>query len=64
MTAFFAVILGFALIWHIGWLAVLGMLCAVAASLAHAWRVDTEREVSAEELAEIDGRGQRQDSPA
>ena len=64
VTAFFAVILGFALIWHIGWLAVLGMLCAVAASLAHAWRVDTEREVSAEELAEIDGRGQRQDSPA
>jgi cytochrome o ubiquinol oxidase subunit I len=64
VTAFFAVILGFALIWHIGWLALLGMLCAVAASLAHAWRVDTEREVSAEELAEIDGRGQRQDSPA
>ena len=64
VTAFFAVILGFALIWHIGWLAVLGMLCAVAASLAHAWRVDTEREVSAEELAEIDGRGQRQDLPA
>ena len=64
VTAFFAVILGFALIWHIGWLALLGILCAVAASLAHAWRVDTEREVSAEELAEIDGRGQRQDSPA
>jgi len=64
VTAFFAVILGFALIWHIGWLALLGMLCAVAASLAHAWRLDTEREVSAQELAEIDGRGQRQDSPA
>jgi len=41
-----------------------GAAGAVAASLAHAWRLDTEREVSAEELAEIDGRGQRQDSPA
>ena len=64
VTAFFAVILGFALIWHIGWLALLAILCAVAVGLVHAWRVDTEREISAEELAEVDGRGQRQDSPA
>jgi cytochrome o ubiquinol oxidase subunit 1 len=64
VTAFFAVILGFALIWHIGWLALIALLCVVAVCLAHAWRVNTETEISAEELAEIDGRRQRQVSPA
>lgn len=64
VTAFFAVILGFALIWHIGWLALIALLCVVAVCLTHAWRVNTEMEISAEELAEIDGRRQRQGSPA
>jgi cytochrome o ubiquinol oxidase subunit I len=64
VTAFFAVILGFALIWHIGWLALLALLCVVAVCLTHAWRVNTETEISAEELAEIDGRRQRQGLPA
>jgi cytochrome o ubiquinol oxidase subunit 1 len=64
VTAFFAVILGFALIWRIGWLALIALLCVVAVCLTHAWRVNTETQISAEELAEIDGRRQRQGSPA
>jgi len=64
VIAFFAVILGFALIWHIEWLALIALLCVVAVCLTHAWRVNTEMEISAEELAEIDARRQRQGSPA
>jgi cytochrome o ubiquinol oxidase subunit 1 len=49
--AFFAVALGFALIWHIWWLAIAGLLGAVIVGLRQAWRTDTEREISAEEVA-------------
>ncbi len=49
--AFFAVILGFALIWRIGWLSVLGLLGAVVVFLAEAWRTDREVKVPAEEVA-------------
>jgi cytochrome o ubiquinol oxidase subunit 1 len=52
LLAFFAVILGFALIWHIWWLASVGLLGAIAASLRHAWRVDLEDEVSVATIAE------------
>ena len=45
-VAFFAVPLGFALIWHIWWLAIVGLLGIVAAVLRHAWRVDLEDHVS------------------
>ena len=43
--AFFSVILGFALIWHIWWLAVVGLLGVLAVSLRHAWRTDLEEEL-------------------
>jgi cytochrome o ubiquinol oxidase subunit I len=56
VTAFFAVILGFALIWHIWWMAIVGLLCAVSVALIHAWRTDIETEVSAEEIAEVENR--------
>lgn len=49
--AFFAVVLGFALIWHIWWMAITGLVGAVAVGLRQAWRTDTEHEVSAEEVA-------------
>jgi cytochrome o ubiquinol oxidase subunit I len=55
VVAFFAVILGFALIWHIWWLAILGALCAIAAVLIHSWRVDGETEISPEEIAQVEG---------
>ena len=49
--AFFAVILGFALIWRIYWLAAVGLIGAVAVALVHSWRTDREIQVSAEDVA-------------
>ena len=37
IIAFFAVIMGFSLIWHIWWLAILGFLAAAIAVLMAAW---------------------------
>jgi len=51
VSAFFATTMGFALIWHIWWLAAFGFLGAFVAVLAFAWRDDSEHEISAEELA-------------
>jgi len=51
VLAFFAFVSGFALVWHIGWLALSGLLGMVAACGWRAWRLDTEIEVSPEELA-------------
>jgi cytochrome o ubiquinol oxidase subunit 1 len=45
LTAFFAVVMGFALIWHIWWMAVAGLLGIAATALTHAWRVDGEIEI-------------------
>jgi cytochrome o ubiquinol oxidase subunit I len=49
--AFFAVILGFALIWRIYWLAAVGLVGAVAVALVQSWRTDREIRVPAEEVA-------------
>jgi cytochrome o ubiquinol oxidase subunit 1 len=49
--AFFAVILGFALIWRIEWLAVVGLIGAIAVVLRQAWQKDRETVVTAEEVA-------------
>jgi len=54
VTAFFAVVTGFALIWHIWWMAVLGVLGAFAATLVFAFRGKDESEISAGELAGFD----------
>ena len=51
-VAFFAVILGFSLIWHIWWLAIVGLLGAIVASLRHAWRTELEDNVSVATIAE------------
>jgi cytochrome o ubiquinol oxidase subunit 1 len=51
VTAFFAVVTGFALIWHIWWMAILGVACAGLTLLAFGWVERAEREVSGEELA-------------
>jgi cytochrome o ubiquinol oxidase subunit 1 len=42
VTAFFAVVTGFAMIWHIWWMAILGIACALVTLLAFGWieRVD------------------------
>jgi cytochrome o ubiquinol oxidase subunit 1 len=45
VTAFFAVVIGFALIWHIWWLAGAGLLGAFAALIAFAFRAHDEVEI-------------------
>ena len=54
VTAFFATIVGFSLIWHIWWLAGVGFVCAYAGFVVFAWRDVNEVEVGAEEVARID----------
>jgi cytochrome o ubiquinol oxidase subunit 1 len=49
--AFFAVLWGFSLIWHIWWGAGLGLLGAIVVGLVQAWRTDGEIEVPAEKVA-------------
>jgi cytochrome o ubiquinol oxidase subunit I len=52
--AVFAVILGFALIWRIDWLAGVGLVGAVAVVVREAWNTDVEVRVPAEEVASFD----------
>jgi len=57
VTAFFAVITGFALIWHIAWLAILGLVCAALTLLAFGWTDRVEMVVSGKQLADADELG-------
>ena len=54
VTAVFAVVTGFALIWHIWWLAILGLLGAFVTFLAFAFREQEEVEIPAPTLAQFD----------
>jgi cytochrome o ubiquinol oxidase subunit 1 len=54
VTAFFAVITGFALIWHIWWMVILGLLAAAVTVLVFGWSDDREREISAAEIAQME----------
>jgi cytochrome o ubiquinol oxidase subunit I len=54
ITAFFAVVTGFALIWHIWWIVVLGLVGAYATFVVFAWRDVVETPISAEEVARED----------
>jgi cytochrome o ubiquinol oxidase subunit I len=53
-NAFFAVVTGFALIWHIWWMAGLGVFGAFVAVLIFAFRVDEEIEIPAERIAQFE----------
>jgi cytochrome o ubiquinol oxidase subunit 1 len=50
VTAFFATLIGFALIWHIWWLAILGFVGAYATFVIFAWRDREEYEIGVDEL--------------
>ncbi|HEX4712181.1 MAG TPA: cytochrome o ubiquinol oxidase subunit I [Phenylobacterium sp.] len=54
VTAFFATVTGFALIWHIWWLVALGLVGAFATFVVFAWRDIDEYEIPAEEVARLD----------
>jgi cytochrome o ubiquinol oxidase subunit 1 len=54
ITAFFAVVTGFALIWHIWWMAALGVFGAFVTLLAFAFRDVEEIEVPAGQIAQSD----------
>jgi cytochrome o ubiquinol oxidase subunit I len=64
VTAFFAVVTGFAMIWHIWWLAILGLACAVVTLLLFGWVERVEDEVSGEQLAEAERARLRSMGPA
>jgi cytochrome o ubiquinol oxidase subunit 1 len=54
VNAFFAVVIGFAMIWHIWWMAGLGLFGAFAAFLLFAFRGEDEIEISAERIAQFE----------
>ncbi len=54
VTAFFAVITGFALIWHIWWMAGFGVLGAAVTLLAFMFRIKDEVEIPADEVSLFD----------
>ncbi len=56
VVAFFSTAIGFALIWHIWWLAATGLVGAYATFVIFAWRNHEEYEIPAEEVARIDRR--------
>jgi cytochrome o ubiquinol oxidase subunit 1 len=54
VCAFFATFLGFAMIWHIWWLAALSLVGAYATLVVFAWRDRDEYRIPAAEVARID----------
>jgi len=64
VTAFFAVFLGFAMIWRIYWLAGFGFIGIYAAFVVFAWRDRTEEEITASEVALIDRKNRLERSAA
>jgi cytochrome o ubiquinol oxidase subunit I len=54
VTAFFAVVTGFALIWHIWWMAGIGLIGVFLTMLAFAFRDEDEIEIPAEQIARFE----------
>jgi cytochrome o ubiquinol oxidase subunit 1 len=54
VCAFFATVMGFALIWHIWWMVVAGFVGAFATFVVFAWRDHDEYVIPAAEVARID----------
>jgi len=48
--AFFASFGGFAMVWHIWWLAIVGLIGVTVSALVHGWIIDREFEVPIEEI--------------
>jgi cytochrome o ubiquinol oxidase subunit 1 len=56
ISAFFAVFLGFGLIWHIWWLVIVAIACCLGVLLRQAWDTDRDMYITAEELEDFDRR--------
>jgi cytochrome o ubiquinol oxidase subunit 1 len=54
VCAFFATLIGFALIWYIWWLMIVGLLGAYATFVVFAWRDVPEYIIPADEVARLD----------
>src|SRR5262245_5969086 len=54
IISFFAVVAGFALIWHIWWMAILGLLGAAITVLVFGWSDDREHEISPTEIGRLE----------
>jgi cytochrome o ubiquinol oxidase subunit I len=54
VCAFFATVMGFALIWQIWWMVIAGFLGAFATFVVFAWRDHDEYEIPADEVARVD----------
>ncbi|WP_322964368.1 cytochrome o ubiquinol oxidase subunit I [Sphingomonas fuzhouensis] len=54
VAAFFATAMGFALIWHIWWLVILGFFGAWGTFIVFAWRDKAEYEIPVDEVARLD----------
>jgi cytochrome o ubiquinol oxidase subunit 1 len=63
VNAFFAVVTGFALIWHIWWMVGLGLVGAFVTLLVFAFRREEEVEIPAEQIAQFEGRHQAEVAP-
>src|SRR5262249_41740454 len=63
VNAFFAVVTGFALIWHIWWIAALGLAGAFAALLVFAFRDQEEVEIPALQIAQFETRHHAEATP-
>ena len=63
VNAFFAVVTGFALIWHIWWMAAVGLAGAFAALLVFAFRDEEEVEIPAVQIAQFEARHHAEVTP-
>src|SRR5262249_649832 len=54
VCAFFATFVGFAMIWHIWWIVILGLIGAYTTFVVFAWRDHDEYEIPADEVARLD----------
>ena len=64
ICAFFSTFMGFALIWHIWWLVILGLLGSTATFVVFAWRDEADYVIPAALVATIDGANRRARSKA
>src|ERR1700735_536908 len=54
LVAFFAVLGGFSLIWHIFWLAIISLLTILPTAMVFGWSENREREIPATEVARME----------